>query len=126
MPNRVLVTGGAGFIGSHTCKALAAAGFLPVAFDDLSSGARWPKAIFSIPTRSTPPSDDTVPAPSPFLLRWRQQDLSKASGVGTATVRRIEKSERDRDRLDRASVRPGGSNAVAREGYKMMDGYRGL
>jgi UDP-arabinose 4-epimerase len=34
----VLVTGGAGFIGSHTCKALAAAGLLPVAFDDLSTG----------------------------------------------------------------------------------------
>ena len=31
----VLVTGGAGFIGSHTCKALAAAGLKPVAFDNL-------------------------------------------------------------------------------------------
>src|SRR4030081_3469745 len=41
----VLVTGGAGFIGSHTCKALAAHGLLPVAFDDLSRGhadfVRW-------------------------------------------------------------------------------------
>ena len=41
----VLVTGGAGFIGSHTCKALAAHGFLPVAFDNLSRGhadfVRW-------------------------------------------------------------------------------------
>jgi UDP-arabinose 4-epimerase len=41
----VLVTGGAGFIGSHTCKALATEGFLPVAFDDLSRGhaefVRW-------------------------------------------------------------------------------------
>src|SRR5262245_4320223 len=41
----VLVTGGAGFIGSHTCKTLAAHGFLPVAFDDLSRGhadfVRW-------------------------------------------------------------------------------------
>lgn len=36
----VLVTGGAGFIGSHTCKALAQAGFLPVAFDNLSTGHR--------------------------------------------------------------------------------------
>jgi UDP-arabinose 4-epimerase len=34
----VLVTGGAGFIGSHTCKALAAAGLMPVAFDNLSTG----------------------------------------------------------------------------------------
>jgi len=28
------------------------------------------------------------------LLGWRQQDLSKASGVGTATIQRIEKSDR--------------------------------
>lgn len=32
----ILVTGGAGFIGSHTCKAHARAGYLPVAYDDLS------------------------------------------------------------------------------------------
>ncbi len=36
----VLVTGGAGYIGSHACKALAAAGFLPVSFDNLVSGHR--------------------------------------------------------------------------------------
>jgi len=35
---RVLVTGGAGFIGSHACKAIAAAGGLPVAFDNLTTG----------------------------------------------------------------------------------------
>ena len=42
MVNRksVLVTGGAGYIGSHTCKALAAADYLPVAFDNLSNGHR--------------------------------------------------------------------------------------
>ncbi len=34
----VLVTGGAGYIGAHACKALARAGFLPVVFDNLSSG----------------------------------------------------------------------------------------
>ena len=28
------------------------------------------------------------------LLGWRQEDLSKASGVGTATIRRIEKTDR--------------------------------
>lgn len=37
----VLVTGGAGYIGSHTCKALAAQGFMPVTFDNLSYGHRW-------------------------------------------------------------------------------------
>lgn len=38
---RVLVTGGAGYIGSHTCKALAKAGHEPLALDNLSSGHRW-------------------------------------------------------------------------------------
>lgn len=36
----VLVTGGAGFIGSHACKALAASGYTPVVFDNLSRGHR--------------------------------------------------------------------------------------
>jgi UDP-arabinose 4-epimerase len=34
----VLVTGGAGYIGSHACKALAQAGYAPVAYDNLSYG----------------------------------------------------------------------------------------
>ncbi len=34
----ILVTGGAGYIGSHTVLALAAAGFTPVVFDNLSTG----------------------------------------------------------------------------------------
>ena len=37
----VLVTGGAGYIGSHTSKALAKAGYEPVVYDDLSEGHRW-------------------------------------------------------------------------------------
>lgn len=37
----VLVTGGAGYIGSHACKALAAAGYRPVTYDNLSLGNRW-------------------------------------------------------------------------------------
>lgn len=36
----ILVTGGAGFVGSHACKALAAAGFRPVVYDNLSRGHR--------------------------------------------------------------------------------------
>ena len=39
----VLVTGGAGYIGSHACKALRAAGYLPVTFDNLSTG--WRDAV---------------------------------------------------------------------------------
>lgn len=43
MPKHVLVTGGAGYIGSHACKALARAGYVPVAFDNLSTG--WREAV---------------------------------------------------------------------------------
>ena len=34
----VLVTGGAGYVGSHACKALHRAGILPVTLDNLSTG----------------------------------------------------------------------------------------
>jgi len=37
----VLVTGGAGYIGSHTAKALANRGFIPVTYDSLVYGHRW-------------------------------------------------------------------------------------
>lgn len=41
----ILVTGGAGFIGAHCCKALNAAGYYPVVYDNLSTGniehVRW-------------------------------------------------------------------------------------
>lgn len=41
MSDTVLVTGGAGYVGSHACKALSRAGFLPVTYDNLSIGNRW-------------------------------------------------------------------------------------
>ncbi|TGD63393.1 UDP-glucose 4-epimerase GalE [Tabrizicola sp. WMC-M-20] len=41
--DHVLVTGGAGYVGSHACKALAAAGFIPVTFDNLTTG--WREAV---------------------------------------------------------------------------------
>lgn len=39
----VLVTGGAGYIGSHACKALRAAGYTPVTYDSLVTG--WQDAV---------------------------------------------------------------------------------
>ncbi len=39
----ILVTGGAGYIGSHACKALRAAGYIPVTYDNLSTG--WEDAV---------------------------------------------------------------------------------
>jgi UDP-glucose 4-epimerase len=43
MGQNVLVTGGAGYIGAHACKALARSGFTPVAFDNLTTG--WAEAV---------------------------------------------------------------------------------
>lgn len=43
MADTVLVTGGAGYIGSHACKALAAAGYVPVTYDNLCTG--WREAV---------------------------------------------------------------------------------
>ena len=37
MSHRILVTGGAGYIGSHTCVALAAAGYEPLILDNLGN-----------------------------------------------------------------------------------------
>lgn len=37
----VLVTGGAGYVGSHACRILAANGYRPVTLDNLSTGHRW-------------------------------------------------------------------------------------
>ncbi|KUJ78077.1 UDP-glucose 4-epimerase [Ruegeria marisrubri] len=39
----ILVTGGAGYIGSHACKALANAGYTPVTYDNLVTG--WQDAV---------------------------------------------------------------------------------
>lgn len=40
MSKAVLVTGGAGYIGSHTCKILAKSGFQPITYDNLVYGHR--------------------------------------------------------------------------------------
>ncbi|GAB4267467.1 MAG: UDP-glucose 4-epimerase GalE [Pararhodobacter sp.] len=43
MTRNVLVTGGAGYIGSHACKALAANGYVPVTVDNFATG--WRDAV---------------------------------------------------------------------------------
>jgi UDP-arabinose 4-epimerase len=54
--NAVLVTGGAGYVGAHACKALSKAGYLPITVDNLSIGhehfVRWGPLI-NADTRDT-------------------------------------------------------------------------
>jgi UDP-arabinose 4-epimerase len=56
--HRILVSGGAGYIGSHTCKALKRAGYEPITLDNLSLGhrdfVRWgPLVVADIADTST-------------------------------------------------------------------------
>jgi UDP-arabinose 4-epimerase len=41
LETNILVTGGAGFVGSHVCKALVKAGYRAIAFDNLERGHDW-------------------------------------------------------------------------------------
>ena len=41
MDSYIRVTGGAGYIGSHTCKVLAEEGYVPIAYDNLTTGNKW-------------------------------------------------------------------------------------
>lgn len=67
----VLVTGGAGYIGSHTCLALADAGFTPVTYDNLVHGhaeaVQWgPLAVGDIADR--PRLEEVMRAHSPVAV----------------------------------------------------------
>ena len=47
--NKIIVTGGAGYIGSHTCKLLRQKGYDPITIDNLSTGhssfVKWGELI---------------------------------------------------------------------------------
>lgn len=81
----VLVTGGGGYIGAHCCKALHEAGYLPVAFDDFSTGHRsfvkWGPAV-----------EGNVQDPKSLEAAFRTQDFvavmhfAAASAVGESVI----------------------------------------
>jgi UDP-arabinose 4-epimerase len=63
MTQRILVTGGAGYIGSHACKALARAGYEPVAVDTLEAGYAWAVRwgpLEPVDVRDTPAMTDLI------------------------------------------------------------------
>lgn len=66
---RILVTGGAGYIGSHACKALAAAGHEPVTFDNFSSG--WHDAVQFGPSETGDIRDPA--ALDAVFAKWRPE-----------------------------------------------------
>ena len=52
---RVLVTGGAGYIGAHVCDALVAAGYQVRIFDDFSNGLNVAPRISKISLKAISP-----------------------------------------------------------------------
>ena len=73
----ILVTGGAGYIGSHACKALKRAGYTPVTLDNFSTG--WRDAVKFGPLMEADLLDraaldqvfkDYKPSTLPPCLRW--------------------------------------------------------
>lgn len=80
----VLVTGGAGYIGSHACKALKAAGHLPVTYDNLETG--WRDAVRFGPLEEGDLSDrDRLDA---VLAHWKPDvvmHFAALINVGEAT-----------------------------------------
>ncbi len=66
---KVLVTGGAGYIGAHAAKALASAGFQPVVFDDFSTG--WRQAV-----RWGPLEEGTLLDPSAIQRTFARHEVA--------------------------------------------------
>lgn len=81
---KVLVTGGAGFIGSHVAEAYAAAGHEVVVVDDLSTG-RMENLPASIPVRRldirTPELDQVIAAERPDVVNHHAAQISVNASV---------------------------------------------
>jgi UDP-glucose-4-epimerase GalE len=92
---RVLVTGGAGYIGSHTAKALSAAGYEPVVLDNFSTGHRW--AVRWGPLVEGDLADDAV-------LRAALRDYHVQAVIHFAASAYVAESVRDPTRYFRNNV----------------------
>ena len=75
----VLVTGGAGYIGSHVCKALADAGAVPVCYDTLEKGHAW--AVKWGPLERGDIGDAVLELSGPFSLFRRTLLYGRALGA---------------------------------------------
>lgn len=83
---RIVVTGGAGYIGAHVCHLLKARGFSVTVLDDLSTGARKRVKQFEFVKL------DLTMAPAEII----EQVLTGAVGViHFAAVKRVDESVRD-------------------------------
>ena len=89
-PRRVLVTGGAGFIGSHVVEALLLAGHAPIVLDDLSSGRREDVPV-GVPLRAA----DIVTADLAGLLARERIDAVIHLAAQISAPRSMSEPDRD-------------------------------
>jgi UDP-glucose 4-epimerase len=109
---RVLVTGGAGFIGSHLVRALLGRDHEPVVLDDLSTGRRS-----AVPARvAFEQADVSDPATAE-----RIRDLRPAAIVHAAAQVSVERSVRDPDRDEAVNVR---GTAIVLDGARAAGAQR--
>ena len=91
MSGAVLVAGGAGYIGSHVCKALAEAGYTPVCYDTLEKGHEWAeedlKAVLKFLTRKTKPRGSAAVSGSLSRTVITGRCITSASGVCMGRIR---------------------------------------
>jgi UDP-arabinose 4-epimerase len=80
----ILVTGGAGFVGSHACKALARAGYSPVKFDNLERDHHW--AVKWGPLERGDLRDEK--ALHRVFERWKPWTVMHFAAYARATLRR--------------------------------------
>ena len=78
MAGRALVTGGAGFIGSHVVDSLVRDGYEVLVVDDLSAGD----------ASRLPPQRPLRGSTSPTLLRWLRRSTSSAPDPSSTSRRR--------------------------------------
>jgi UDP-glucose 4-epimerase len=95
MGKKILVTGGAGYIGSHACKALAKAGLVPLTFDNLSTG--WADAVKYGPL-------ETGDLLDPTRLRQLFEDHRPAAVMHFAAASDVGESVRDPGKYWRNNV----------------------
>jgi len=95
IPLPILVTGGAGYIGSHACKVLKAEGFLPVTFDNISTG--WADAVKFGPLERGDLMDRS--ALDAAFLRWKP-----AAVMHFAALSQVGESMQDPGRYWRENV----------------------
>ena len=95
--NKILVTGGAGYIGSHTCKVPGKAAYLPIAFDNPVDGSTHGDL------QSLPISEDHIQTPdhpygqSKLIVEKMLREFDTAYGLKSISLRYFNAAGADPD-----------------------------